>query len=69
LPPIELRDTRSLVALLENTINGVRGGTLQANTANCIGYLAGIALKALQASDLEKRIEMIEAIMGKQKRK
>ena len=60
LPPIEISDSKSVVNLLATTINEVRQGTIDLRVANCVGYLAGHLIKALEVSDLEKRIEGIE---------
>jgi hypothetical protein len=56
-----LRTARDVLALLEETINEVREA--EADTlvkARCIGYLAGITLKAVETADLEARVEAVE---------
>lgn len=67
LPPVSVKTIQDVVLLIEDTINRVRSGEVPINTGNCLGYLSGIALKALQASDLEKRIEAIETIISERK--
>jgi hypothetical protein len=60
LPPVELTDNKSVASLLAQVINEVREGEIDLRVANCIGYLAGHLIKALEISDLEERVEKIE---------
>jgi hypothetical protein len=54
-----------VLALLEEQVEAVRGeqdaGTLE--KARAIGYLASVALKAIDAGDLAARVEMLEMIL------
>jgi hypothetical protein len=50
---------------LEEQLGAVRGYQ-RANPvekARCIGYLAGMALKAIEVGNLAARIEMLEAVL------
>jgi hypothetical protein len=49
--------------LLEETINRIRQGPFDLRTANSIGFLAGILLKALKRSRIEERLANLEAIV------
>ena len=60
LPPVEIEDSGGVAKLLAKTMNEVRAGEIDLRVANCLGYLSGHLLKALEASDLEKRVEEIE---------
>lgn len=64
-----LKAAQDVLALLEEQINAVRddkeAGTLE--RARVIGYLAGIALKAVETADLEARIEALERILGERR--
>jgi hypothetical protein len=60
-PAVEFTDMASIVTLLSETTTDVRRGTLDCKIANCIGYLCGVALKAIQESDHEERLLVIEA--------
>lgn len=60
LESIRVKTPSDVVTLLEDTINKVRSGEIDLKLANCIGYLSGHMTKALEVSDMEKRIEMIE---------
>ncbi len=57
---IKISSTKDILTLIEETVNDLRGNKVSTRVANAIGYLAGIALKAVEQSDLEKRLEVIE---------
>ncbi len=65
LSSLEINDTKDVVKLLSTTINEVRLGTAEIRVANCIGYLSGHLLKALEVANLEERITQIEKIILK----
>ena len=54
-----------MLKLLEEQVAAVRGepnaGTLE--KARCVGYLAGVALKAIEAGDLTARLEAVESVL------
>jgi hypothetical protein len=68
LEPLSIRTPQEVRKLLEDTINGVRSGEIPPNIANTIGYLAGHTLKALEASSLDQRVEMVESILLERKK-
>jgi len=68
LEPLSIKTPQEVGKLLEDTINGVRSGEIPPNIANTIGYLAGHALKALEASNLDQRVEMVESILLQRKK-
>ncbi len=63
--PFRLKTAADVLALLEEQVSAVRddpeAGTLE--KARCIGYLAGISLKAIEAGDLAARLEAVEAVL------
>src|SRR5262249_1051603 len=63
--PYRLKTAADVLALLEEQVEAARGeprgGTRE--KARGIGYLAGIALKAIEAGNLGARIEMLEAVL------
>lgn len=65
LRPIKLDNNKSVVNLLAATINEVRQGVIDLRVANCIGYLSGHLIKALETANLEERICKIEEIIFK----
>ena len=60
LPKIEVKTPSDVVALLNDTIQRVRSGEIDIKIANCIGYLSGHLIKALEVSELESRLEYVE---------
>ena len=62
---VKLASMGDVVALLQETVRDVL--TLENSIARgrCVGYLAGIAVKALEVSDLEDRIASLEAKVGR----
>jgi len=61
IPDAPLADTHDVARLVADTINQVRRGELDPKVANAVGYLAGILVKTLERSDLEARLEVLEA--------
>lgn len=63
--PFRLKTAADVLALLGEQVAAVRddpdAGTLE--RARCIGYLAGVALKAIEAGDLAARVEAVEAVL------
>jgi len=68
LEPLSIKTPQEIGKLLEDTINKVRSGEMPPNIANTIGYLAGHALKALEAFNLDQRVEMVESILLERKK-
>ena len=67
--PMRLRTARDVLALLEEQITAIRTET-QAGTlekARAVGYLAGIALKAVEVADLSARVEAVERVLKRRK--
>ena len=63
--PLRLQTAREVLALVEEQVNAVRAdlalGTLE--RARCLGYLAGVALRAVETGDLEARLEALEGVL------
>jgi hypothetical protein len=57
---IKIANTRDVLLLIEQTVNDIRQNKISTRTANAVGYLAGIALKAIQQDDFDKRLAVIE---------
>jgi len=60
---ISLRSLGDVLGLVELTINDVRAGRVDVKVANAVGYLANVAMKAIEGSDLEARLEAIESVL------
>jgi len=67
--PFRLKTAADVLALLEEQVQAVREdqevGTLE--KARCIGYLAGVTLKAIEAGDLAARLEALESVLKTRK--
>jgi hypothetical protein len=63
--PFRLKTAADVLTLLEEQVEAVRAeaeaGTLE--RARTIGYLAGIALKAIDTGNLAARVEMLESVL------
>lgn len=60
---IPLRTMGDVLALLETTVNDLRAGRVDTKTANGIGYLANVAVKVIQQTDIEARLEALESVL------
>jgi hypothetical protein len=63
--PFRLKKAADVLALLEEQVGAVRGdGSLTTvERARTVGYLAGIALRAIDAGDLAARLEAVESVL------
>jgi len=63
---VRIKTAEDIRSLLETTINEVREAEADVLVkARCIGYLAGITLKAVETANLEARLTDIEATLKK----
>lgn len=60
LNPIRINGASDVIKLLEETINQVRAGDLDVKVANCVGFLSGHLLKAVEIESISTRVEVIE---------
>jgi len=68
LPPVKIQTAKDVVILLEDTANRVRAGEIEIKLANCLGFLSGHLIKAINTADLEGRIQILEQALLKPKR-
>jgi len=65
-----LETAGDVIALIENQVQAVlddaEAGTLE--KARCIGYLAGVSLKAIECGNMAVRLEAVEAVLKARKR-
>jgi hypothetical protein len=66
---VAVRSLPDVVTLVETTVNDVRAGRVDVRVANAVGYLANVALKAIAQSDLEARLEALEAVLEPERRR
>jgi hypothetical protein len=68
LSPIEFTgDIKEVLDLLVDTINRVRSNTMPARTANTIGYLANVMIKALEITEIDNRLKQVERVVMERK--
>lgn len=67
LPEIKINTADDVVSLLEDTANRVRSGELDIRIANTLAYIAGHLLKALEITDIKKKVELVERIILERK--
>jgi hypothetical protein len=69
LPPRRLQTSRDVIDLLQEQVDMLRtdnaSGAIE--RARAIGYLAGIAGKAIEAATLAERLEILESILQQRK--
>lgn len=63
LPPIALKSPADVLAMLEESVNLARADTAAGPQvrARTVGYLASVALRALEVGDLAERVKALEA--------
>jgi len=57
LEPLSIRSIEDILMIIEDTINRVRTEPITHQKANCIGYLANVALRIFQQGDFELKKE------------
>ena len=71
LPSIPLKNADDVIGLLQETINKVRvvkkDGSIDIRVANCIGYLSGQLLKAIEVGAIANRLDVVERIILERK--
>ena len=63
LEVIPIATPRDVVILLASTINEVREGRIDPRVANTIGFLAGHLIRALEISEVDRKIEEVHAVL------
>ena len=66
---VRVRSIDDVLGLVEATINDVRTGQLDVRVANAVGYLANVAIRAIEQSDLAARLEALEAVLEPERRR
>ena len=62
-PDVPLHSGKDVSAFLAETINQVRKGRVSPKIASTVGYLSSLLMKALETSDIEKRLARIEQVL------
>ncbi len=63
IPDVKIENGGDMLALLSETITQVRTGVIDPRVANAVGYLANIAMRAVELNDLDARIRRIESVV------
>jgi hypothetical protein len=66
---IPLQTADDVVSLVELTVNDLRTGRIDVPTANALGALASVALKALETADLAGQIEALRRVLEPERRR
>ena len=57
--PVKIRNIKDVRTLLFRSLEDLRNGGIDADTARSIGYLAGVAAKIVETVDLEERVSRL----------
>jgi hypothetical protein len=60
---IRFGSVQDVLTLLGESASAVRRGLLDCKVGNCSAYVCSIALRALQESEIEKRLEQFERLL------
>lgn len=63
LKPVVLNDAGDVVKFLNTVINELRSGQIPPKIASCCGFLVNQLLRALEMSNLERKITAIEKVI------
>jgi len=68
-PPRPLQTVQDVIDLLHEQVEAIRAEpwSTTIDKARAIGYLAGVARKAIEAGTLAARIELLEAVLKQRK--
>ena len=63
--PVPLETPADVVAVIAEQVNAVRGEALAdpSEKARTLGFLSGVALRAMEAKDLAARLEAVERVL------
>ena len=64
-----LKSSSDVRRYLAHLINSTEAGEIEPQTAGRLAYISNILLKAIEGSELQKRIEVLEEEVMKEKRK
>lgn len=57
---IDIQEPSGVLELLNDTVRRVRAGSMSVKTANTLGYLATVYLRAFEVTKLEERVKALE---------
>jgi hypothetical protein len=62
-----VKSVDDVMKLIEDTINSVRSGSMSVQAAANVGRLASLALKAIEVSDLDKKMDLVNSVINERK--
>ena len=65
VPDVVLKTAGDVLALIATTASQVRRGEIDTKIANCLAALCIIALRAIENSDLERRLNELESVAAR----
>ena len=66
---VRVRSLGDVLSLVEESINDVRAGRVDVRVANAVGYLANIAIRAIEQGDLAERLAALEAVLAPERQR
>jgi hypothetical protein len=67
LPADAVKSVDDVMNLIEDTINGVRAGTMSVQAASNISRLASLALKGIEVGELDKKMDLVTSVINDRK--
>jgi len=65
--PDTVKSIDDVMTLIQDTINGVRSGSMSVQAAANIGRLAALALKAIETGELDKKMDLVNSVIQERK--
>ena len=62
-----VKSVDDVMKLIEDTINSVRSGSMSVQAAANVGRLASLALKAIEVSDLDKKMDLVNSVINERR--
>jgi hypothetical protein len=67
ITPDAVKTVDDVMALIEDTINDVRSGSMSVQAAANVGRLASLALKAIEVGELDKKMDLVNSVINDRK--
>jgi hypothetical protein len=64
-----VKSVDDVMALIQDTINGVRSGSMSVQAATNVGRLAALALKAIEVGELDKKMDLVNSVINDRRMK
>jgi hypothetical protein len=65
--PDAVKSVDDVMALIEDTINSVRAGTMSVQAASNISRLASLAFKGIEVGELDKKMDLVNSVINDRK--